>query len=475
MRLRRPSIAWAAVLLVFLCAKFLLPALRFDVPLGYDAGMYRYLFLRYAEAFPFDLPDLLPWAKEHPIGLFLFSSLLVKVGVSPDILIGWLWNTMPVVFAACLASIVFRRHGALAAIGVLLFTLLSQPLYDGFVAMYWKTLIALLFAVFAYDAFDRRSALFYPLAFLSVITHHQTGLIVALATGSWWFVTLLAGPRDAFWRRMTVFCTVFGVAAFIVYLPQWERAVWSPLKSIFLLRGDDAPGGSFPDTLFYVRTMAVSILFGAYGFVRSMKERWTLWHYSVFWCAIFIVFRLVFYRRFFLQLDVFLLPFAGIAFSELWQRWHAPALRTLLVLVLSSQAVISLQSTLLREPAFTRRQVEEIVSLDSVLPDGAAIIALENVSGPWLLGWLPDHAVGAPGLFDLPGWTYEQWELFLYGTNADRESLLSALHGNVYFYLSQSFLSYYGDKAEIVLRDPCLKRISDQPLLHSVCTPVGMP
>lgn len=63
---------------ILLLAKFLWPLFAYDIPLGYDPGLYRYLFLQYAESIKdFTLPELLPWASEHPPGLFVLAAPLL--------------------------------------------------------------------------------------------------------------------------------------------------------------------------------------------------------------------------------------------------------------------------------------------------------------------------------------------------------------------------------------------------------------
>src|SRR3989338_11394615 len=93
----------ACIGILLLLLKFFWSFFSFEVPLGYDPGIYLYLFFHYAEAFPpFFFPDLPPWAREHSLGLFLFVSPLVKLGVPVDWFVGWLWNLFPVLLAVVL-------------------------------------------------------------------------------------------------------------------------------------------------------------------------------------------------------------------------------------------------------------------------------------------------------------------------------------------------------------------------------------
>lgn len=101
-----------------------------DIPIGYDVGIYRYLFLRHGDAFPpFVLGDIEPWARGHPLGLFFFSTLLLKIGVPVDWLIGWVWNFMPVLLLTTLALVRGKRDLTHIA-AILLVGSLSIAFYD---------------------------------------------------------------------------------------------------------------------------------------------------------------------------------------------------------------------------------------------------------------------------------------------------------------------------------------------------------
>ncbi len=444
----------------------------YDVPLGYDPGLYRYLFLQYAESLRgLNLPELLPWASEHPPGLFVLSAPFLIAGLPVDVLIGWMWNLFPVVLLGVFAWIFSKREGIAVGLCVLLMGLLSQAYFDGFFAMYMKAYVSLLFTIITYYLAEKHSIWFVLTALMAVMIHQQTGLILTLSLGIWWIVNLKKNWGDKKFHFITYILALAGIIALLWYIPQWERAIWSPLKSIFLLRGDAAPAGAFPEATFYVRTMGVVLLLGVFGMVLSFtKERGSLWQLSVLVCTVFIVFRLVFYRRFFLQLDFFLMPFAAIALVWIWKSISANWARGILVLVLCTQAVIGFQTLAIRTPSFNAKEIAKIKSVPGSIQPDASVIALENISGMWLLGWLPYRKVGAPGLFDYPNWTYEQWGVFIDGSSADRKSLLQTLEGSVYFFLSPTFVNFYKDRALKIISDPCFRIVDDAPLLESLCS-----
>jgi hypothetical protein len=462
-------LAAAGVIVLLLLIKFLLPLFRFPIPLGYDPGIYRYLFLKYAASFPM-LPDLPRWAGEHPPGLFLVAAPFLRIGMPVDWLLGWIWNVLPVFLAVTLALIWRRKEGTAVGILVLLSAFLSQAYYDGFVGMYWKTYAALLFTIFTFAALERTSYYAALFAFLTLIIHHQTGLLLGLTVGTWWALSLKGRLHDKrVWMTGGLLLAV-ALLSLLFYLPHWTAAVRDPFTSIYNLRGDLAPGGSFPDPIFYLRTTGILLALGAWGFLLSFKkERGSLWQLAVLWTLPFILLRLVFYRRFFLQCDFFLLPFAAIGIRDLWRGVKALHFRIALAVLLLAQVVVSVRVVWGRIPIIDMDAYRVVQSVALEIPTGETpVIALDNTAAPWLLGVLPGRSVGGPGIFDLPGWKESQWADFLYGTHEQRAALLNLLPQGTLFVMTPLFEEYYGEYVAGFLQDPCFTQ-SGEWVMESQC------
>lgn len=455
---REPVRLAVLLLTALLAAKFLLPLFRFPYPLGYDAGIYRYLFLTYAPFWPpFTLPALPEWALEHPVGLFLFSTPLLKLGIPVDWLVGWVWNLFPVALALMLAWVMAKRHGRDIAPWVLVCALCSAAYFDGFAAMYWKTFASLLFLILTFHFTERLSLWALPFALLTFVTHHQTGLILGLVLVSWWIMSVPTHWRNRKWRVGTLGIIAVAGISLLLYLPQWNRAVMGPLVSIFRLQGDSAPAGAFPDAFFYLRTSGLLLALGIGGLVftlRQRKEWYSMWFFAVVWCAVFVVFRLVFYRRFFLQLDFFLLPFAALGARALWQLLRRKKREWILMLLFAAQLIVSWQASLRRVPITSDETFAQVAALESHLDPGDFVLGLENQSAMVLRGWLPEQEVAGPGLFGFP-WTYEQWETFLLGTHEEKAMMAAHLPDGAYVYASLGFFGHYGQYAVQFLADSC--------------------
>ncbi|MBU0458182.1 hypothetical protein KJ652_05615 [Patescibacteria group bacterium] len=470
------NITWfniaVGTLFLLLIFKFFYSLFAFDLPLGFDPGMYRYLFIKYANAWPpISIPELRPWAQEYPYGLFIFTSYLIKAGIPVDWFLGWIWNLFPIALLGVYSVIIAKRENRAIGVLILLMGLLSIAYFDGFAQMYWKTYLALLFLILSFHCLERGSLWLLPFGILTILTHSQTGLILGLSLLVWWLVRLPTDWKDPVFRKWTFIFALIGVLGVIWYIPIWERAFWSPFKSILLLRGADAPAGNFPDTIFYIKNGLVLFVLSILGWAFSLQSgRATCWHIAPFICAVFIVFRLVFYKRFYLQFDFFMLYFAALALYGLWNQYKKSFIRIFLIILLIGQALVSILYVLNKEPRMSVEELERFLSIPRFVEDNAHIIALENNAAVWLLGWLPDYHTGGPGLFDFPAWTYEEWEKFIYGTHQERLQLMRTLGEHpLYFMTSSLFYAHYGEFAEPFVADECFEKVEGTPLLKVVC------
>jgi hypothetical protein len=210
-------------------------------------------------------------------------------------------------------------------------------------------------------------------------------------------------------------------------------------------------------------------LLGTWGFARSWRrERGTLWQLAVLWSAVFVFGRLIFYRRFFLHLDFFLLPFAAAAIADLWRRFPTSIARVCLIAALLLQAGVSAWHVTTRHSITDWGMIAAAERIALVVPEDAFVIGLDNNASVILRGWLPRHRVGGPGLFQLT-WDVKQWEAFIAGPHEERVKHLSTLAGPVYIYAPRAFHDYYGGFAGVFLSDPCFEETVERDLYAVTC------
>lgn len=530
--MKQKSVHWlfpsaALVLVLLLLVKYFYTYVVFPgVPFGYDAGIYRFLFIREGLGFPpFLTPDLPEWAKSHAPGLFFFSSLLTHLGVSPDILIGWVWNIVPVLLALTLAAVTAKRTSYLCGAFVLIAALVSVVQFAGFSMMYYKVFVALFWCTLAFYFFEKRSWYSVLFGMLTIATHQQIGGIFVVATLSsllsaflfdtkrvsfqvvvrWVMTCVLGGlwylptyqrsfldilPQVFGSGTLLVFlvaCMAIGIfGALLVYLPKKDRRIiWMLAGALsvicllvlpyatdapdfvvhYLFAKNDVVAGAFLSLTEYLYRSAPLLLLGLTGLVLSAeKERGTPWQWAALWCGIASVGMFFFYRRFLLPLDFFLLPFAAQACVLLWEKKSFG--RGVVSILLLAQLVLTGQEMLQADPHVKLEWLQEFSLLADTVSDGSQVIVLDNMA-PWVLGYLPYASVSGPGIFDSR--PYDEWEAFLLGSDADRISFISGYPKGTYFYASDVFFSFYPPEVQKLLENVCLRMTEKRGLYQSVC------
>ncbi|MSR67251.1 hypothetical protein EXS65_00265 [Candidatus Peribacteria bacterium] len=520
---KRLMIGLACALLVLLCIKYFWSLLLFPgVPFGYDAGMYRYLFIKHAEAFPpFSVTQLPPWAESHPLGLFFFSTVLMRAGVPVDSLIGWVWNLFPVILSTVLAIVFARKKGIHLGILILVVSLLSTVQYQGFLMMYWKVFAAFFCCILAFDARERQSRMWVFFGMLTIAIHQQIGLIFALAV----FSSLLSSAH----RRKTLVQGIGWLALSLVlgllwYLPNFTHALsdlWPLLRvsasstvtlgvvlfvlgALFIftvvpkyghrilliacgvigivllllphtgiapgflshLTKTDVVPGSFLTIPEYLELSLPMLLLGIFGLMHSLKkEKGTVWQWAVLWSALAVCSMFFFYRRFLLPLDFFLLPFSALALHAMWtNRDHRYRLLCGAFVFMQGFLVFRQIGTI--DPHVDRRMLQEFSELHRVIEPVSQVIVLD-VMAPWIVGYLPQNAVSGPGIFDSQ--PLSAWERFLYGTAEERQTFISHYPKGTYFYATDVFRVYYPPEVQTLFTHPCLERLEALGLYRSTC------
>lgn len=519
---QRQLILWA-VLIALLLGKYYWSLFSFPgIPFGYDAGIYRFLYLTHAEGWPpFLLTDMPEWARAHALGLFAFTSPLIKIGLPVDWLIGWMWNLFPVILASAVGWAAGKRHGAAVGIAAGFVALFSTVQYEGFLMMYQKVFVALFWCVFAFHFFERRSLWWIVFGMLVLATHQQIGLIFVLAILAAIIARWLE-HRDMGKLRPSLEWVAVSALGFLWYFPTHQRSVldllpfvsrqstWigggiifaiaavllicrSSMKAYNLRRfrlfmpavilliaifigGEaavspeiaakiDGEGGAFLSVGEFVQWSLPLLIFGIGGLFLSFRKRlddpWQ-WAALVSLCAVVSMF--FFYRRFILPLDFFLIPFAAVSVVQLIGRgriWKSAAV----ILLLAQVGLAGWQMKTI-DPHVDHATLDSIAALPSVVSDKATVVVMDNMA-PWVLGYLPHASVSGPGIFDSK--SLSDWEKLLYGSDEERRAFIASYPKGTYFFASDVFSSIYSPSVLSLLRHSCFDGSLVSGLLRSRC------
>jgi len=524
----RPLVTIVVIAVLLLVAKYFYSLVQFPtVPFGYDAGIYRYLFIRHADGWPPLFTATLPeWAKTHAPGLFFFTSPLVALGVPADWLIGWIWNLVPILVALTLARVIAKQEGVLAGVFVLCAACLSIAQYEGFLMMYYKVFASFFWTALAFGAFHKQSRWWVLYAMFAIATHQQVGLVLVLSTGAaivsrgvvekerkwvhalaewvlacvlgglWYVPTIQRSIGDVFPQftasaglidLILVGVSLGLLAVMFFVLPRLhKRVLWvlagiafgaivlalpmvidapDMLQKLFSTGKDLTPGAFLTiDSYFWQSLPLLALAIG--GFILSCRtEKGSVWQWAVVWCAVAVLGMLFFYQRFILPLDFFLLPFAARAAVSLYNARTTVA-HGVLAFLLLSQGVLTVERMGTIDPHVDPTWLQEFSELHTVVPEKSLVVVLDTMT-PWVLGYLPYNDVTGPGIFEsLPR---EEWEGFLLGDATKQQKFLDQYPIGSYFYATDIFRAFYPPEVQAVLNHPCFTKTSVVGLLQSTC------
>ncbi len=369
-----------------------IPLLRFSLPLGFDAGIYKYLFEHsgvlhgYAEA----------------RGLYVLGDIL-QIFLRSDYLLTWV-----LIFLALLTGLfVFlngkKYFGQEAGFFSLVMYAVSSVQLKAFHFLYYKQLFALLLILFILYYLE------YPL--------------IVILVGSY-----LAGVHTPTFLIFMISYFLFSLRHIKTHLPCFAAicvlgspfyfsnpALLQPLQQI-----EQIGGGNFLSLTAYF-ILSTSLFFAFLGVFQVLrKKEFGLLLFLTIVTSVIVLFRLFFYYRYLISLDLFLTLFSGFGIFLLLQ--HHKKLGTFILLGFLGLSFFSVfHEAFLATPEITEETFQEILTL----PLGT--ILTERVYAPWILGYRGD--VIAPLLFG-DTHTKQEWNAFF---NGDNETLLLVYHPDLVY------------------------------------------
>jgi len=431
---------------LFFCFIFrTIPYRNNTVPLGYDPGIYKYIFERFQKALP-NIPEeeLDSWIRTgFPSGLPTLIDELYLLGFTTDEIL----KPVFIIFSSLLVFPIYlvakKYFGKEAGIIASLLYAFSYTQLQTFWFMYYKNVVGmalLLFAIYLMDQDDRRyTPLMILFATMLGFTHRPTFLILAMVWLSYILVNLKKADKLEE-NVMRVLAT--GILLFTLYLPRFNETIIKPLEGVFgsILEPGTIGSGTF-FSLFKYQFMSLSYLpFALLGFlylaIRKKFNPLFLW----FLINGFIVyFKIFFYNRFIIQLDIIaiILASAGLLYGIIipLPKKRIGLLITLLLLV--SSGIITYNSAIEMKPLLTSTQLASIQKIPQLTEEDAYVMATTSYYSPWILGYSGRKTI-APGLFDYDKWEEKDWRRFWYADTLEEiKNLLEMYDKPLYIYIGK--------------------------------------
>lgn len=426
-----------AIFLLYALSR-LWPVLVFgDAAFGYDTGIYRRISI--------DSWNQLGDSTVPAFAFSSFSNLFFTLGNHVDDIIVGAYIVVALLVAIALYAVVLVHTNKRAAFFSLLLFTLSLVQWEFYTWYYFRNILALFFMLTAWLLLYYRSPLIIlPLATLGAI--HPISLV---PFGLMLMVLCVMENKD---RRYLLATGIMALT--VIMLLNWKEL--QNYLSIIFQKGSTVRSlssfdvneltGQFMNGRMFLWASYLYLPLGVAGLV-AMRRRWTSLTIFAGINTLLIVVGVLFYRRFFVLLDVTLIIGTGVIFSDLWQRFHAQRLAkvgfALYGVMLLSTWGRSIATT---TPIISPQEILDIQSIGARVPPGKSIMVLSSSVAPWVYGFTSQPII-APGLFAENKWNYDEWQYFWRVTDpVERRQLLRQYNQpSLFIYVGPSE-AYFADQ-----------------------------
>lgn len=385
-------------------------------PLGYDTGIYKWHFEQAWKIFPSFNTGLYP-------GIFLITDLLYAIGLKSVNILREGYVFFDLLILVSLFLYCRREFGIkVAAIVAFLFAVsLAQAQAYSFIL--YKNIIALSVTFFAFLLIEKRSYwAILPAAYLVFLQPPDFvlfGLTVA--------IYFLLNIRDAEKRKFIIISMLAtGAVGSLLYFinPQMFKDGLNTLINFKDVGEAAQREGLFMDPSAYLGLAILYIPLALFGFGYLINNRKFNLVFSYFVVTlIFIVFKLVFYKRFLIEFDLAVIALAGLGAYLIFRKFYLSKEGKIAVWMLVAGLILAnIYGTLNYRPFISKGELEEIKWLSETSEPNSIAMATTSQYSPWILGFSNRPTI-APGIFDVNRWGFDEWMRFWTGKVEDHIDL----------------------------------------------------
>lgn len=440
---------WGVFILFFILR--ILPYFHNTVPLGYDAGIYLYLFKIF--------PNLPQWQMlGFSPGLFAFFYPIIKIGINPEkLLIPISILSQIVLFFSIYWVSKKIMGGKIAVLTSFLFTV-SLVQFRTFWFFYVKNGFAMAFFLIAlYFLTKKRLFVSAIFAILLGLFHLPTFLIYFLIL----FVLMLWDRKNFMFYVKVLVLTLIGDG--IYYLPMFDRTILPFLKPLIqsiapyrLISGIELSSGTFY-SLPISFLMTVFYLPLAFLGLYIMRTKENLKPFFVGFAVLFVMVITGFFfsSRFFILFDLFLLFFAGIGLNVAIEKYNKQ--RDVFAFYFGVLIIFIFAFVLKTgQPLITTQILGEIKDFKGI--KNSYVLSTSKEDNAWLLGYTNLRLIAWDYAGEDKYWGDNEWQDFFESVSYKKKSrLFDKLPKPLYIFINDKQIIYLEDVATL----PCVKKLTD--------------
>ncbi|KCZ70620.1 hypothetical protein ANME2D_02641 [Candidatus Methanoperedens nitroreducens] len=408
----------------------IIPYLNNSIPLGYDPGIYKYVMETYLESLP-DLPkentDL--WMRSwSPPGLFVITDLLYLIGFDTHSILTWVFIFFELLLGLGIYVTASRFFGKGTGILSLFIYSISITQYKVFWYMYYKNVVALFIMLIAlYFLRSRKYLPFILTASFVGAVHRPTFMIFGLI-----YLGYIISCRKEYIKNVLAGAIILALTL-TFYTQNIREAIFDKIEPIITA---NIGAGTFISLSTYQLLSLSYLPFALLGFlILARRKDFNLFFLWFLITGVIVYFKLIFFNRFIIHLDVAMIILASFGFYELIKFNKRIGTATLLILFLSSLLVMN-QNISDTKPLISEKELDIIKQFNNIESD-AYVMSTSSYYSPWVLGYSGRKTI-APGLFDHNRWNLEEWRKFWETDDKERAvEMLDVYERPLYIYLGE--------------------------------------
>ncbi len=383
-----------------------------EIPLGYDPGMYKWIFVEYSKIlWNFDF-SLLPGRVRHEPLLGTIMAIIGKMWANFDWrLTRWIWiiNLIPWILIFVLLK---KENTWMWLIWAWLYWM-SIVWYQVFWRGYFKQIIAVNLMLLVLLFVQKKNVLRQSILFLVIIVlHKHTALYTwAILFGSW--ILERYTSKEIPWKQ-TIFRGLAWIIGLSMYIPIWNQIMSEAVKATgtivasktdwdFLTRSDYI-GFQWLIILFSLMWIIWKITKKMVGVVDIWYIIWMLW----------LILGVVNYNRAIVFFDIFVVILAAYGIWNLYkfvcEKWETKKFWIFVFVVITFAVGFNyiVHINVNAKPLISQEEFKAINDLTKKTWPNAIIITTHRNYTPRIMWWSQLDYIN-PGMAALDKWSHKEW------------------------------------------------------------------
>lgn len=381
------------------------PYIYSDVPLWYDPGLYRRMFMDYFNSLPYvDFNSFTNRTRQaYPPFLGLLWNIFLLIWYNVDFLVTFMLAFFSVITSVYI-YLYLKKYSIIVAIYWIIIFLISIIQYESFFLNYYKQIIWIIFLLVSLYLLENKKYILSIPIIISMFTINRPAWVFFL-------IMIIIYKLIHFKSSNKIIYTVLfsWFISLLMYLPLfYELIFWliKPLTTTFLWSWTSWTFFSTEDYLYY--NFPVILISFYWLYLKVSKKDYdftTIWYIT--W-LLWVLFRLFFYNRFLIFFDIFIILIAAYWLWELYNKKRIYFIIFILFFCVQSYNYINYLNVYWK-PFIPKSEFDTIHNLDNVLSKDSMLMTTNKHYSPWLF-WYTNLQIIGPALIEYNLWDKSDWD-----------------------------------------------------------------